>query len=127
VVALLTEDASFAMPPMRTWFGGRDSIREFLAAYPMSGAWRWRPLQVRANGQVALAFYAWDDGAEGYLPFALNVLTLAGDKISDVTAFITRSTEDPDPEVLARMPEQAFDQSRLAAAFENFGLPERLD
>ena len=51
----------------------------------------------------------------------------AGDKISDVTAFITRTGEDPDPEVLARMPEQDFDERALAAAFGEFGLPERLD
>jgi hypothetical protein len=81
---------------------------------------------VRANGQEALAFYSWDDDTQAYIPFALNVLTIKGDKISDVTAFITRSTEDPDPEVLARMPEQPFHKPRLAAAFENFGLPDRL-
>ena len=92
-----------------------------------TGVWRWKPLPVQANGQPALAFYAWDDDEGCYLPFALNVLTLRGDKISDVTAFITRSIEDPDPELMARMPEQAFDNSRLRAAFGNFGLPERLD
>jgi RNA polymerase sigma-70 factor (ECF subfamily) len=127
VVSMLAEDATFAMPPMRTWYGGRDSIEVFLAGYPMSGQWRWRALQVSANGQPALAFYSWDPGEECYLPFALNVLTLREDKIADVTAFITRSTEDPAREVMARMPEQPFEPSRLAAAFENFGLPERLD
>ena len=131
VVAMLTEDACFSMPPMSTWFGGPDGghheLREFLAGYPLNGVWRWKPLTVQANGQPALAFYAWDDDEGCYLPFALNVLTLRGDKISDVTAFITRSIEDPDPELMARMPELAFDNSRLRAAFGNFGLPERLD
>ena len=131
VVAMLTEDACFSMPPMSTWFGGPDGghheLREFLAGYPLNGVWRWKPLPVQANGQPALAFYAWDDDEGCYLPFALNVLTLRGDKISDVTAFITRSIEDPDPELMARMPELAFDNSRLRAAFGNFGLPERLD
>jgi len=131
VVSMLTEDASFSMPPMRTWFGGADGGREeiaaFLAAYPLNGVWRWKPLRTQANGQPALAYYAWDDDEGCYLPFALNVLTLRGDRISDVTAFITRTGEDPDPEVLARMPEQPFDQRALAAAFGNFGLPERLD
>jgi RNA polymerase sigma-70 factor, ECF subfamily len=127
VVSMLTEDATFAMPPLATWFGGRDEIGVFLKGYPMSGLWRWRPLQVRANGQVALAFYSCHDDDEIYRPFALNVLTLRGDRISDVTAFITRSTENPDREVLARMPEQPPEATRLAAAFQNFGLPERLD
>jgi len=30
-------------------------------------------------------------------------------------------------EVLARMPEQDFNEQRLAAAFQRFGMPERLD
>jgi RNA polymerase sigma-70 factor, ECF subfamily len=127
VVAMLTEDAAFTMPPMRNWFGGREEIATFLRAYPLNGQWRWKPLRVQANGQPALAFYSWDEDEGAYLPFALNVLTLEGDKISEVDAFITRSTEDPDPEVLARMPEQGFEQSRLSAAFINLNLPERLD
>jgi RNA polymerase sigma-70 factor (ECF subfamily) len=127
VVAMLTEDAAFAMPPLQTWFRGHDDIAIFLAGWPLSGDWRWRPLRVRANGQEALAFYSWDPEEESYLPFALNVLTLRGARISEVTAFITRSTQIPDREVIARLPEQPADPGRLAAAFENFGLPDRLD
>jgi RNA polymerase sigma-70 factor (ECF subfamily) len=126
VVAMLTEDAAFAMPPMSAWFRGIDDLKAFLAGWPLSGRWRWRPLRARANGQEALAFYSWDEEAGRYLPFALNVLTLRGERISEVTAFITRSTEDPGREAMARMPEQAFDPKRLAAAFENFGLPAEL-
>jgi RNA polymerase sigma-70 factor (ECF subfamily) len=126
VVAMLTEDATFSMPPLASWFGPRDEIAVFLAKFPLGGDWIWRYVRVRANGQEALAFYAWDPDEQAYLPFALNVLTLRGDRISDVTAFITRSTEDRSPEVLARHPEQPYDELRLAAAFGNFGLPERL-
>jgi RNA polymerase sigma-70 factor, ECF subfamily len=126
VVAMLTEDASFSMPPLQTWFGGHEGIRTFLAGWPLSGLWSWRHTLVRANGQPALAFYAWDPDAETYLPFALNVLTLRGDRISDVTAFIARAADDPDREVLARLPEQPYDERRMYAAFEQFGLPERL-
>jgi RNA polymerase sigma-70 factor (ECF subfamily) len=127
VVAMLTEDACFAMPPLATWFHGHDGIRTFLAGWPLSGLWRWKPIVTTANGQPALAYYSWDDDAQGYIPFALNVLTLRGDKIAEIDAFITRSTEDADREVLARLPEQEFQATRLAAAFENFGLPDRLD
>jgi RNA polymerase sigma-70 factor (ECF subfamily) len=126
VVGMLTEDAAFAMPPLATWFRGGDGISVFLAGWPLSGAWRWRQIQVRANGQVALAFYSWDPDEDSYMPFALNVLTLRGDRISEVTAFITRSTQIPDRDVIARLPEQPADPGRLAAAFENFDLPERL-
>jgi RNA polymerase sigma-70 factor (ECF subfamily) len=126
VVAMLTEDAAFAMPPLATWFGGRDEIAIFLAASPLSGQWRWRMVPSHANGQPAIAFYTWDPEEEAYLPFALNVLTLRGEQISDVTAFISRVVPTPDREVIARLPEQPADPARLAAAFENFGLPPRL-
>jgi RNA polymerase sigma-70 factor (ECF subfamily) len=127
VVGMLTEDATFAMPPLGTWFRGHDGIGTFLAGWPLSGLWRWKPVEVHASGQVALAFYSWDDDEGAYLPFALNVLTLRGSRISDVTAFIARSTPVPDREVIARLPEQPADPERLMAAFERFGLPERLD
>ena len=61
------------------------------------------------------------------MPFALNVLTLRGDRISEVDAFIARTPPPSDDrEVIARMPEQPADPMAMAAAFENFGLPERL-
>jgi hypothetical protein len=81
----------------------------------------------RANGQPALAFYSWDEEAEAYLPFALNVMSFRQDEISDVTAFIVRSTEATDPEAYVRFPDQPFDPRRLAGAFERFGLPDRLN
>jgi RNA polymerase sigma-70 factor (ECF subfamily) len=127
VVEMLTEDAAFTMPPLRTWFRGREAIRVWMAGSPLSGAWRWRATYVRANGQPALAFYSWDPDEETHLPFALNVLTLRGEKISEVDAFISRRAPAPDREVIARMPEHPYDPERLAAAFGNFGLPERLD
>ena len=129
VVRMLTEDAAFSMPPLQTWFRGSEALHIFLAGWPLSGAWRWRHLPVQANGQPALAFYAWDGDAGAYLPFALNVLTLRGSdrRISDVTAFVARATPVPDREVYFRWPDQPFDPQRLAAAFAGFDLPERLD
>jgi RNA polymerase sigma-70 factor, ECF subfamily len=124
--AMLTEDATFAMPPLATWYESRDGIAIWAAHSPMSGAWRWRAVFTRANGQPALGFYAWDDDAEAYLPFALNVLTLTGAQISNVTAFIARSTGSSDPETYKRFPEQSADPRRLTGTFGRFGLPERL-
>jgi RNA polymerase sigma-70 factor, ECF subfamily len=126
VVAMLTEDAAFTMPPLQTWFRGREEIAIFLAGWPLSGQWRWHTLRTRANGQEAIAFYTWDPDAGAYARFALNVLTLRGNEISEVDAFLTRSTEDPAREAIARLPEQPFDPGRLAAAFERFGLPAEL-
>jgi RNA polymerase sigma-70 factor, ECF subfamily len=126
VVSMLAEDATFAMPPLASWFGPRDAIAAFLAGWPMSGAWRWRTVLTRANGQPAIGFYAWDEDAAAYLPFALNVLTLRGDRIADVTAFVTRSIEPTEREAYHRWVDQPADPARLAGSFERFGLPERL-
>jgi RNA polymerase sigma-70 factor (ECF subfamily) len=126
VVSMLTADAAFAMPPLRSWFKGHEAIAAFLAGWPLSGQWRWRALRVRASGQEALAFYSWDPETESYQRFALNVLTLCDDRIAEVDAFLTRTTEDPDRRVLARLPEQRFDPRRLDIAFERLGLPEEL-
>jgi RNA polymerase sigma-70 factor (ECF subfamily) len=126
VVSLLTEDACFAMPPLASWFRGHEALRTFLAGWPLSGAWRWRAVKAHASGQPALAFYAWDDDEGAYLPFALNVLTVRGERISDVTAFVVRATERTEPEAYHRWVDEPADPDRLWATFERFGLPARL-
>jgi len=125
--AMLAEDATFAMPPLASWYSTREGIAGWARGWPLSGAWRWRPIVTRANGQVALAFYAWDEGERAYLPFALNVLTFRGRQISDVTAFIARSTESQNAADYERFPEQPADERTLEGAFTRFGMPERLD
>ena len=125
--SMLAEDATFTMPPLASWYRTRAGIATWAELSPMSGAWRWRTMLTRANGQPALAFYSWDEDAQAYLPFALNVMSFRQNKISDVTAFIVRSTEATDPEAYERFPEQPFDLRRLAGAFERFGLPDRLN
>jgi RNA polymerase sigma-70 factor, ECF subfamily len=127
VVAMLTEDASFTMPPAPSWYGGTEQLRAFLHVGPLSGEWRWRHVYVRASGQPALAFYSWDESEGAYLPFALNVLTIRDGRIGAVDAFIARSTESRDPEAYARWPEEPIVPERFADFFGRFGLPERLD
>ncbi|MEA2448726.1 MAG: hypothetical protein QOG63_658 [Thermoleophilaceae bacterium] len=125
--ALLADDAQFAMPPLATWYQGREGIATWAEGFSMNGMWRWKALVTRANGQVALAFYAWDEEAQARLPFALNLLTFRGREISEVVAFINRTIESDDPEDYIRFPEQAADPDRLAGTFGKFGLPDRLD
>ena len=75
--SMLAEEATFAMPPLASWFAGRDAIARWAAQEPMSGLYRWRVLPARANGQLALGYYS-EDGDGGWVPFALNVLTFRG-------------------------------------------------
>jgi RNA polymerase sigma-70 factor, ECF subfamily len=127
VVAMLTDDASFSMPPLASWYRGSDELRGFLRVGPLSGNWRWRHVPVQANGQPALAFYCWSEEEQCHLAFALNVFTIRDRRISDVTAFVTRSIEVPDREAFSRWPEEPSDPRRQRDYFGRFGLPDRLD
>jgi RNA polymerase sigma-70 factor (ECF subfamily) len=124
--AMLADDASFAMPPLARWYQTRDGIAQWARESPLSGAWRWRTVFTRANGQPALAFYSWHESQQAYLPFALNVLTFRGSEIANVTAFVARSTDSTRQEVYDTWPDQPVDEQRLIGTFGRFGLPERL-
>jgi RNA polymerase sigma-70 factor (ECF subfamily) len=127
VVGMLAEDAAWSMPPLASWYRGHDDLRDFLALGPLSGKFRWRRLSAWANGQPAVAAYTWHEDEHAYLPFALDVLTLRGDRIQEVTAFIARSPEVPESGGFERWPDEATDPAKVVAIFERFGLPDRLD
>jgi RNA polymerase sigma-70 factor, ECF subfamily len=114
VVELLAEDATFAMPPLASWFGPRDEIKDFLERYPLNGSWTWRAVKTTANGQPAIGYYV--DG----VPFALNVLAIRGDRIADVVAFVVRTVNRDD---INSWPDQPVDPARLELTFARFGLP----
>ena len=127
VVAMLSDDACFSMPPAPSWHRGHEQLTEFMGVGPLSGEWRWRHILVRASGQPTLAFYSWDAAEKTHLPFALNVLTVRDRLISDVTAFICRATESRDLDAYRRWPEEPIVHERFVDFFERFGLPDRVD
>jgi RNA polymerase sigma-70 factor, ECF subfamily len=127
---MLTEEATFSMPPIVSWFGGpggHPELAGFLRDGPLTGDWRWKHVVARSNGQYALGFYCWYEPDRTHRPFALNVLSFEGEKISDVTCFINRSIESDDPEDYVRYPEQPLDERRTEDFFLRFGLPDRVD
>jgi RNA polymerase sigma-70 factor (ECF subfamily) len=126
-VSMLAEDANFTMPPLATWYRTREGIGIWAAGSSMSGDWNWKAVVTRANGQPALAFYAWDENEKAYMPFALNVITFRGREILEVDAFIVRTTEEERNEMYMRYPELKPDERRLEGAFKRFGMPDRLD
>jgi RNA polymerase sigma-70 factor (ECF subfamily) len=85
LVAVLTEDARWEMPPVATWFEGRDTILAFLARQTrMIGPAEL--IATSANGQPAFAVYVrGDDGA--LQPHALHVLTITAEGVSRIVAF----------------------------------------
>jgi RNA polymerase sigma-70 factor (ECF subfamily) len=88
VAALLAEDAAFSMPPWASWWQGRETIAGF-AKTAVEICAEARPVPTRANGQPAVAFYALDAETGRYLPAAIDVLTLEGTLIKEITAFFT--------------------------------------
>jgi RNA polymerase sigma-70 factor, ECF subfamily len=101
IVAMLTEDATFAMPPYEEWYLGREAIADSWLM-PGEPPDRLRYLQTQANGQLAVGAYAFDPEKNLFLPIALDVLTLRGSRIAEVTAF------------------------RTTGIFSRFGLPDEL-
>jgi RNA polymerase sigma-70 factor, ECF subfamily len=86
ILALLTEDASFSMPPYTVWCSGRANIAEFLVAGPLRE--RWRLLPTRANGQLAFGCYAWRHDVDRYVGHSIDVLTLREGAIAQIVAFL---------------------------------------
>jgi RNA polymerase sigma-70 factor, ECF subfamily len=86
VLALLVEDARWSMPPMATWYHGRESVAAFLSEHCLTQ--RWRHLRSHANGQVAVGCYAWDEERGRFVAMVLDVLTLRGPRIAEITAFV---------------------------------------
>jgi RNA polymerase sigma-70 factor, ECF subfamily len=82
LAAMLAEDATFAMPPYLTWWRGR----EVIAAFAAEPSHRYLPTQ--ANGQAANAAYRWDAEKSSYVAEALEVLTLEGAQVREMTAFM---------------------------------------
>ncbi len=89
------------MPPWSSWWRGRDTVARFAkeAAEFCAAA---LTVPITANGQPAVAYYSLNSDTGTYRASAIDVLTLDGALIAEITAFVT-----PD-------------------AFARFGLPEEL-
>jgi RNA polymerase sigma-70 factor, ECF subfamily len=86
MLALLTEDATWSMPPLANWYRGHASIAGFLRSGPFTVQWRHRVTS--ANGQLAVGCYMRAGDAEPFAPYAIDVLQLRGERIEAVTSFI---------------------------------------
>jgi RNA polymerase sigma-70 factor (ECF subfamily) len=116
VCEMLAEDAAITMPPMASWFSGREAVATFLREFALARPWDHeagrfaegrrdvRLVPTTANGQPAFGAYRLREEEGAYLPFTLQVLTFGkGGKLREITGFV-----DP-------------------AAVAGFGLPERLE
>jgi RNA polymerase sigma-70 factor (ECF subfamily) len=104
LTSLIREDAIQSMPPYDLWLRGRDDILAWWVG-PGGGCRGSRVVPtVSANGSPAFGQYKPSASGDGYEPWALQVLELAGGKIVEFTFFL--------------------DTERV---FPLFGLPPRVD
>jgi RNA polymerase sigma-70 factor (ECF subfamily) len=86
IMRLLRDDAVLEMPPLPTWFAGREQVGRFLAARVVNAPGWFRMVAVAANGQPGLAAYM-RDGDGGYRAHAIQVLTVTGSSIARIVSF----------------------------------------
>ena len=87
LVQLLHEDATFEMPPVPTWFRGRDNIGRFFGTRVLTVPGVFTVVLTAANGQPALAIYRRaEDGIRR--AYGVQVLTLRDSRVAGAVAFL---------------------------------------
>ena len=88
LTALLRQDVALEMPPVLTWFAGREDVRRFLATKLLGAPGRFRLVPTMANGQPAFAVYEREpDGV--YRAHAVLVLTVTATGIARIVIFLS--------------------------------------
>jgi RNA polymerase sigma-70 factor, ECF subfamily len=88
VVDMLAIDGAFTMPPVPTWYRGREAVAAFLSDHVLAGDKRWRLVPARVNGQLAFGNYRWHEARSIFEPRSLSVLTLGREGIAEITTFL---------------------------------------
>jgi RNA polymerase sigma-70 factor (ECF subfamily) len=91
LVALMREDAWFTMPPIPTWFYGRDVIAAVFASRIFIPGRQMRVLATHANGSPAFAAYQRGPTTDDYRFAGLFVLDIVGQQIGRLDAFMEPS------------------------------------
>ncbi len=102
LVAVLRQDATLTMPPIPTWFAGRDAVVGFLSTI-MPAMGEQRLVATQASGAPAFGAYLRAPGERVFSAHSLQVLKLRDGLVAGIDVFM-------DPSTLSR-----------------FGLPEELE
>jgi len=89
LVALMTDDAWVRMPPLPFEYRGTAAAHRFFTATAPHRKQIARLVPVRANGQPAWGEYRRDAVTGALRLSGIEVITLAGDRISEITRFET--------------------------------------
>ena len=91
LTALLHEEATLSMPPFELWLQGHESIAKWLSSFGI-GCKGSRLVPVAACGGTP-AFAQYRDG--GATPWALLMLEISGDRITNITSYLDVETLFP--------------------------------
>jgi RNA polymerase sigma-70 factor (ECF subfamily) len=95
LTSLIHEDATQSMPPYDLWLSGREDILSWWVG-PGGGCRGSRVIPtVAANGAPAFGQYKPNATADGYEPWALQVLEISGGRIVELTFFLDTATVFP--------------------------------
>jgi RNA polymerase sigma-70 factor (ECF subfamily) len=87
LVALLTEDVTWSMPPLAHWYQGIEAVIDFAVQVPITRCPSWRYLLSGANSQPAVAFYIGEPSGP-HFAWSITVLSLRGERIAGITSFL---------------------------------------
>jgi RNA polymerase sigma-70 factor, ECF subfamily len=87
LVALLTEDVTWSMPPLVHWYQGIEAVMDFAAEVPIKRCPSWRYRLTSANSQPAVAFYLGEEPGP-HVAWSITVLELRGSRIAGITSFL---------------------------------------
>jgi RNA polymerase sigma-70 factor, ECF subfamily len=87
LVARLAVDVTWTMPPMPTWYAGREAVAAFARTVPFSGTCgTWRTVPTTANALPAIACYL-DPGNGRFTAWSINAIAVRDDRIAAITTF----------------------------------------
>ncbi|MBX3064666.1 MAG: sigma-70 family RNA polymerase sigma factor [Anaerolineae bacterium] len=92
LLSLLTEEATFSMPPIPVWYRGRADIGWLFTARLFTnraqGRWRLLP-SLPANHQITFGLYQRDENDQRYHVYGVQVLRFKADQIAEIITFRT--------------------------------------
>jgi RNA polymerase sigma-70 factor, ECF subfamily len=104
LTSLIHEDATQSMPPYELWLTGRDDILRWWVGQGADCRGSRVIPTLAANGAPAFGQYKPSATGEGYDPWALQVLEIAGGRIVELTFFLATATLFPLFGLPARLP-----------------------
>jgi RNA polymerase sigma-70 factor (ECF subfamily) len=89
LIRLLHDDVTFSMPPIPSWYRGKETVRALTSITVFNGRaqGRWRLLPTRANRQPAFGVYRQAEVPGLYQAYGIQLLTFHDHLIRDITTF----------------------------------------